>query len=488
VYADLAPLRRSRLHAKAVDVLQRSPVVEVARLAEHAYAAGPVSRPEATRWAIAAARQSSARFAHEDAVRWWLRAVESHARERDGDPQQQVELLLSLLRAQVDAGDAIGARETRNRAVLAADGLTDRDLRRRALVALDAPALWLLRQFDEPELGIVARLERELADLVVENDGDSEMRCRLLATLAEELYDVEPDPRCDELSVEAIAMARRLERPDLLVVALNARYLSTNRDTPGPQAGAIARELQELGARNGWPSFALLGYLLGASSDLHLGDLARADEQAAQADRLIRRLDLLLPRMQGMSYWVARRQLDGRFEESAALLREFGQLGFSWWAFDGLYAGQQLTQLFLSEQFQAADPSLIATAARARPSLAHDFQLLVDGGADRPNGWPEPAQDWAWLIMTVVRAETAARFGDDEVRRSTYKALLPFTGRFAYSASFGAPVDWYLARLAEALGEVDAARHHLLALEAACRRESLDWWGARSRSASLALT
>ena len=484
IYSDLPALRRSRLHARALEVLQQTPEVEVSRLAEHAHAAGPAARGEATRWAVEAAREASARFAHEDAVRWWLRAVESHSAERGGDPTRQVQLLLSLLQAQVNAGDAIEARETRNRAVVAADGLTDRELRCRALVALDAPALWLLRQFNELELGIVARIERELADLP---EADSELRCRLLATLAEELYDVVPDPRCDTLSAEAIAMARRLGRPDLLAIALNARYLSTNRNNPGPETEAMATELEQLGTGNGWPTFALLGHLLLASCALHFGDVERADEHARQADRLIRRLDLLLPRMQGMSYWVARRQLDGRFEEAAALLHEFGQLGFSWWAFDGLYAAQQLTQLFLAGQLENVDEATLTTAAHARPSLAHDIRLLAAGAPEGRIDWPEPTRDWAWLIMTIVRAEAAARFGDDDVRRSTYEALLPSTGRIAFSASFAAPVDWYLAGLAEAMGQPETARHHLAALEAASRRESLDWWAMRAKAAAAAL-
>ncbi len=488
IYADLAPLRRSRLHARVVQVLESRALPDVSRLAEHAYAAGSLARGQATRWSVAAAEQAHSRLAHEDAARWWGRAVESHAAQPDADPGEGLNLLMSQLGSQLDSGDATGARRTRNRAILAADLVDDLQAGDRALLALDAPALWLLRQFDEVEIGVVHRLENSLARLP---RSDSPARCRVLAALAVELYEAEVDPRCDQYSGQALAMARRLNDPALVAVALNARYVANNRDAHPDDMPVLASELVRLGADQGWPSVALLGEQMSSIWCLDRADLTAADAHATAAARLIRRLDLQLPRMQALSYTITRLQLAGRFTDSSTAIDQFAELGLNWWAFDGLLAAMRLTQLFVAGRLTEAHDDVIQAAGRARPSLAHD--VLVIRSADRglavqPSGWPVPARDWGWLSMMMVRASAAGVGGDTELRRSVYTQLLPFAGRIAHSSGFGMPVDWALAELATALLEPDAARSHLAALEGLAIRESLDWWADRARTASLALS
>lgn len=486
LYTDLAPLRRSRLHAQALGVLERRAAIDVSRLAEHAHAAGPVARQAATRWSIAAARQAGSRLAYEDAARWWRRAVDSHERDAAAEPSIRVELLMSLLRAQLDAGDAIGGRETRNQAVLAADLVADGQPSSRALVALDAPALWLLRQFDEIEFGIVERMESTLAALP---DEDSEIRCRVLAALATELYGGARDPRCDEYSAHAVAMARRLGDPRVLAVALNARYLSMNREMIPDESVTAGHELVALGEEHSWPDVALLGHLLLASALMYRGDLSAADQHAESGERLNRRLNLQLPHMQSLSYRASRLQLDGRFAEAARVIEDFAELRLTWWAFDGLVASMRLTHQFLSGEVADAPDELFTAAAAARPSLAHDCRLIRDARAGltpkSPPLWPEPVRDWGWLAMMLVRAEAASLVGDEGIRAKVYRDLLPFAGRISYSSAFAAPVDWYLAGLASSLGDRPAAARHLAALTAACIRESMDWWGTRARETQL---
>ena len=487
LYADLAPSRRARLHSRALAMLNRRPLADVSELAEHAHAAGPAGRREATHWSIAAAEQASKRLAYEDAARWWTRALDAQERDSDAESASRVDLLMALLRAQLDAGDAIGGRDTRNHAVLATAEFDDDAATARALVALDAPALWLLRQFDEVEFGIVWRLEATLSRLPAVDD---DLRCRVLATLAMELYDAEPDRRCDELSREAVDMARRLGDPAVLVFALNARYLAMNREIIPEESIDSGHELVAIGDAHGWAAVSLLGHLVLASSLLYHGDLTAADEHADLAERLNRRLHLPLPRMQALGYRLARLQLDGRFEESAALIEEFSELRLSWWAFDGLLAAMHLTQLFLSDALDKVTEPILAAASLARPTLAHDCRILIAAqSGEAPEAqldWSPPARDWGWMAMSLVRAEAVSVAGDDSIRQQTYHALAPYTGKIAYSSGFAAPVDWYLARLSHSLGDEVATKRHLDTLYAACVRESLDWWAERALKAGLA--
>lgn len=119
LYHGLSPLRRARLHAHALEVLEAAGRSGPVELAAHAAAAGPDAAPAAVRYAVAAAGEAQARSAYASAVRWWREAVDAEA-VRSREPSGRVELLLELVRAQLDAGDAVGALETRSAAIHAA--------------------------------------------------------------------------------------------------------------------------------------------------------------------------------------------------------------------------------------------------------------------------------------------------------------------------------------------------------------------------------
>lgn len=489
LYGDLAALRRSQLHVRAMEVLSHGMEADASRLARHAQSAGPAAGEAAVRWSIAAAEQAQARLGHADAARWWSCAVSAHTRYAAASPREHVELLLRLLRSQLDSGDAIGARETRNRAVVASETVDDLDLTGRTLVALDAPALWLLKGYDAVEPAAVARMDDVLGR---RPEGDSELTCRLAATLAGELYDGTEDPRCLELSQTAVEMARRLDRPDVLAYALNMRHLATNRNQLEDHRLTIGPELVALGEQHHLAAFTLLGHQLLRDALLTRFDVAGSDHHARVADRIISRLDLALPRMQSVAHQAARRQLDGRFEDAAALHADFARLQNSWWVMDPLLAAIHAEHLLLAGRTAEIDPDALPLIATVMPTVAHDLGLLsaADTAGTLPASpdWTPPPRDWAWLTVMTVRADAAAELGSDAVRARTYDELLPYASRIALSAGHAAPVAWYLARLATALGDSSTAGRHLVALSEACRRESLDWWAARAHETALAIT
>ncbi len=360
LYGDMAPLRRIRVHARAVEILERSPVPDVSRLAEHARAAGATARESSVRWSVAAADEARARLAHADAARWLSYAVDAHSRLLDADPRVRVELLLSLLRAQLDSGDVMAARDTRGVALVAADAIADVALTARALVSVDAPAMWLLKRYDDVELGLVARLERVLDELT----DDEELRCRLTATLAAELYDAGGDPRCETLSAAALDTARRLGDPALLAYALNMRYLATNRGHVVDERVAIGRELVTIGTGHGLPAFALLGHQLLSDALLSEFDVAGSDEHARAAERLNARLDLAVPRMQTSARRASRLLLEGRFDEALAVQDAFRRTLRTWWAAEDLTAAIAVETLLFADRLDDIEPQTLDRAAR----------------------------------------------------------------------------------------------------------------------------
>ena len=82
--------------------------------------------------------------------------------------------------------------------------------------------------------------------------GDSVLRVRVLARLAEKLVFAEPPERAVELADEAVAMARRLGEPEALAAALMGRHAARlyaghapERHRIGEQALALAEELEQ---------------------------------------------------------------------------------------------------------------------------------------------------------------------------------------------------------------------------------------------------
>ncbi|MEV5408741.1 BTAD domain-containing putative transcriptional regulator [Thermopolyspora sp. NPDC052614] len=538
IYGDISSARRSELHLKALSVLERRPGPDLAMLARHAIAAGPPAAERAVRWASATARQSSARHAYEDAALWWRRAVDTHAALADADPAEHVELLLGLVRAQLDAGDGVAARRTRAEAVRAADGSGDPVLTARALTSLEAPGLWrLFNTYGDLELHTVRRIEDALAALP---PGDSELRCRLLGCLGMELLDVKVDPRCDTASAEALAMARRLVARGeadarLLAVTLNARYLSILTPERLAEVDAIGRELTELGL----PGSELLGHMILARTRLEVFDIEGADRAAERAAVLVERLDLPWPRFQHLLWTGARRLIDGDFAAADAAFAAAAEAGerlnlwhtqavlasavvirtvllgliapragrsgpvaasaegdftaladsdFAAWQEEGVgHPGSDAPALGgpHAREFDVASPEIEDLILQFSPIPAHRQIMRVlfahardDAPALREavkDGWREIPWDFSGLSSLCCLGWAQLAAGDTAAAAATYERLLPYAGRLSFGSSTF-PVGPVGYYLGRMAPDPGAARAHLDAAAERCERAGLTWW------------
>ncbi|MER7503385.1 BTAD domain-containing putative transcriptional regulator [Nonomuraea pusilla] len=486
---DVPPLRRAALHRDVMISLAALPGSEVAAIAHHAVEAGPAAYREAARWARAAAEQASLRMAYEEAAVWWGRAIDAHG-ACSGDPLDHVELLLRQVRALLDAGDLVGARRARADAVRAADRAeAGPELTARALTALDAPAKWTLRDpYEAVELRLVHRFETCLRML---SGADSPEHARLLGGLAQELYDGTGNPLCDSLSARAVRMARRLDDPLLLMGMLNARHLALTQPLHIPELRDLADELHSLALRAEAPGFELLAHMLFTNVRLETFDVQGADQAAARCDAMLERLPLPWPRFQHTMWRAARLTLDGRFDAADLAYAEAGRQAdrIDMWHADGLVAMGRVMLHHHQGTIAEAGPFIDATAV-FHPSMGRDariLQLCAQGRAGDArelarDGWRSPPKDWSWLNSSCLQAAAQAALGHVPACRASYAALLPFSGRV--SAWSGVmcmgPVDWYLALLATALGDADAARRHLASVAGAADRSGLRWWRDRA--------
>ncbi|MBB2912900.1 DNA-binding SARP family transcriptional activator [Streptosporangium becharense] len=491
--ADVAPMRKAALHREVMDVLSRRPGTDVAVIAHHAVEAGPTAYAEAVRWARAAAEQASLRLAYAEAAMWWGHVVAAHG-AREGDPAEHVELLLCQVRALLEAGDALGARQARAAAVRAADRAgAGPETTARALTALDAPSVWTLRNpYEAVELRLVHRFEAALRELP---ETDSPERARLLGGLAQELYDGTDDPSRAFLSFQAIEMARRLRDPHLLMAVLNARYLSlpTLPSYISEYLG-IAEEILELAVRTQAPAFELLGQMMLTHHKLEMGDLTGADRAATCCDALLERLPLPWPRFQHTVWRAARLALAGRFDDAEILYDEAGEQAerIGMWYAGAVVATGRMCMNHQRGTMADVGP-LVEAITGIHASMDHDARVLhlcARGRVEEARelvsgGWPTPPADWSWLTMTCLQGAAQAAVGDVPACQVTYSALLPYSGRISVGsavASLG-PVDWFLALLASALGDHDACVRHLKTVGRLAGQTGLMVWRDRAMAA-----
>ncbi len=471
-YARLGAVRRSRLHARALPLLMKAGRLNPAQLAVHALDAGPTHAGEAVRWSMAAATEATSRHAPDSALHWWRAASDADRNAALPDPVRRVTVLLGLVRAQLDAGDAVGAIETRSEAVGAASEVGDPALVIQALTALDGPLVWLPRPMGRVNRAMVQLLEHALSPTPRPSSAE---RCMLLATLAIELYAPGEEARCDDLTAEALHLAERLGDTRKLAFALNARIAATAFPGREQERAEVADRLVELGRASELASFELAGHQLASRLRLQLFEVRVADAHAARARGLADQLRLPLPAMQQRLWECSRRALAGDAEAALRLLDEAADEDWPWWGREAMFAAVRLTLHLRSGAFTGA-AALIDLAAQVRPRMAADAKAVVssrDGGGSEMSV-DLPARDWAWLSNGCIHAQAALALGDHDAMGATYDLLLPGSGMIASTGSFDAgPVDGYLADLAAALGRSEDERRHRDLLTRLSTREGL---------------
>ena len=215
-YGRLGAVRRTRLHARALRMLTEAGRLNPTLLATHARDAGPAHADETVHWSLAAATEATARHAPDSALQWWQVANDADRNATVPDSARRVRVLLGLVRAQLDAGDAVGAIETRAEAVQAASDAGDRALVVAALTSLDGPLVWLPRPMGQVNTAMIQLLEGALASTPEPSPAE---RCMLLATLAIEIYAPDQEARCEDLTAEALGIAEDLGDPKKLAFA-----------------------------------------------------------------------------------------------------------------------------------------------------------------------------------------------------------------------------------------------------------------------------
>ncbi|MBB2913452.1 DNA-binding SARP family transcriptional activator [Streptosporangium becharense] len=506
LYEDTPRIRRTRLHGRVFGALERVRSADVSALGYHALAAVTANTAgRAVPYAVAAGERAAGLHAYREAATFYAGALDLVE-----DDRQRLDLLCRLVRVQAHEGNVVAARRNRERALAVArrlgTGVT------RALTAYDAPVTWSIqpdRRIDEP---FVAALREALAGTgpggtpgggaaggaaspgttpgggatgggAADADARDEVRCRLLATLTFEL-EGHDDEECVAISAEALRLARRLGRPELVCLALNARYFVLLTPYRRDELEAVGRELVELGAAAGLPGYQMQGH-----HALFMVSLGRNDLAAARyhADRALEhsttgQLGLALGVLSMLDTLIM--LIGGEFERAAqrysAAAEQIAAAGGAN-AFSIGMVGRFVARL------AGGLPQDIPEMTAAYESIPKDLSellvraLVAEGRHEEARTFWEPGwearQDYYWLIRLALRAENAIALGDREVGERCYRGLLPWDGELAGLSSGSVtlgPVAHVLGDLAEFLGR-DGAAHYAKAVRVAEQVGSPHW-------------
>ncbi len=222
LYDELSALRRVRAHQRVAAALETlygdEPGEHVAELARHSVAATrPVDVLQTIHYARRAGDRALAHLAPEEAVAWYLQALELHDTLPAVAEDQRAELLIDLGEAQRRAGQP-AFRETLLEAAAVARRLGDTDRLVRAALANNRGLHSVAGISDSERVAVL----QEAVDAL--GDRDSSERARLLAALAAELTYSGEWERRRALAAEALSVARQVGDDATVARVLNVRH------------------------------------------------------------------------------------------------------------------------------------------------------------------------------------------------------------------------------------------------------------------------
>jgi hypothetical protein len=445
LYERLPIPARAQLHRQVGAAIEREygtgPGAQLTELARHfteAAATGEAAR--ALAYARRAGERAMGMYAYEEAAAEYQRAL--HALKFAGpDEPLRCELLLRLGEAQARASDDQQAEESCRRAAEIARRLGAPEQLARAALGLGE------RQVEGGLVNrqLVALLQEALDGLGPE---DSALRARLLARLSLELIFSDETDRTESLSLEAVAMARRLADPAALRTALATRWMAVWGPDGLAERTTLGAEMLRVARATGDRELELDGHANRAASSLESGDLQAVLAEIAAHARLAEELPVALHRWAATTMRALRALLDGAFDDAEWLAEEAVSLQpsrpnvmFTHLVQVALLRWEQGRLEELRDRLRGVvDRFPRADFARAWLSLA---DAEAGRGDDARRGLrslveqlPQRPRNGIWLPAVALAAVLAARLNEPEAAASLSTLLGPWAGHVvAFTAS-----------------------------------------------------
>jgi tetratricopeptide (TPR) repeat protein len=491
LYQEIPPAARAALHLRIADSIEHlhagSLDAYAAQLAHHYFEAvtngpadgtagsGSTSIERARSYARQAGELAARSLAYEEASRHFRMALHL----QDVGPEDAVArsgLLLQLGDADARAGDLDGARNT----FLQAAELARRngDARQLAVAALGYGG-----RFVWARAGRDRHLVPLLQDALVLLGGrDDRLRVRLLARLACAWRD-SPQHRehSAALSEEAVDLARRLGDPSTLGYALTGRYWAIWWPDNTRERMQVAEEMLAVAQSAGDTERVIDAHLALFMSHAELTQMALARAQLDAVERLAEELRQPAQVWLGAADQTVLALMAGDFHRAEALIRRETEQPYPGTPIRDDVSSARLHRFLL--QRELGTPEVLESTMRSsveefpwypfhRAALAC---LFVDLGREDEartvlmelarNEFEAMYRDSLWLMGISLASEACARLGDTSNAEILYGQLAPFTGGHAIGQGDGSlgAIDRYLGLLAQTMGRLGDAEHHLRA-------------------------
>ena len=497
LYHDISRLRRTVLHARVGEEMERLRPDDAVALAHHFDAAqAPVAAAKAARYLRLAAEQAEGRYAHREAAALWQQAVLSYAHAPGATVRGRLELVIGTIRTLSVAGERISARALRDDTLAEVVGLGDPELTARVIVAYTAHDLSPQHPTGEVPVELVDLIDRTLYKLP---PTFQELRCRLLASLAIELEQA-PDPRGESAAADAVVLARQLGDPVLLAAALNARFRRCYWTSTLAERERIGYELLKLGRVNGLVAVEAVGRQALVRCACAQGYFARADEHTTELERLATTYGLASAGAAAAWYRGVRHMVCGRFAEAERAYQHadeltnhagFGEVSQGFFPIStlalALWTGKLADHVAQCEQAYARSPEQSAEAYALTLHAAGRVDEAREVAASRH---PIP-RDMRFKIAMTLRGMVGLALNDYDRIVEAYNALRPLDDEVAGGDTGGyavlLPIAQLLGDLACRLGQLQTANAHYRKAREMAERANVPQWVAAARE-SLART
>jgi DNA-binding SARP family transcriptional activator/tetratricopeptide (TPR) repeat protein len=491
LYAGLGTTRRSRVHRRVAEALEDLCAGDVGRrieeLARHWIAASDPDK--GATYSKQAGEQALAKLAPDEAVRWFLRALEMRDTMSLPDQEERCELHILLGEAQRQAGRP-EFRATLLHAAELAEEMGDSDRMARAALA---NSRGFASNFGAVDGERVAVLERavELTRLT-----DPARCARLLSLQAMEMQ-FDPDYRRRRaLADEALALARAVGDDRTLPYVLRDHFHATWAVDTVDARRRTAEEMMDLAAGADDPLVGIWALDRTVHAAAESGRLAQASEALDALLILNEQLHQPGLRWHATYYAAGLAHLRGELDEAERLAEEAARLGEQGAEPDMIFIYFGQTSMVRVEQGRGSEVvDVLEQATANNPAVpaygAAHAAVLCDVGrnsdaAPRLAKWVDRGfaglpRDQIYSTALALWAKVAADVGSERAAAPLYDLIEPWRDQFVWNGANGyGSAEYYLGILAATLGSHERASEHFVAASRVHNREGVKIWEARN--------
>lgn len=503
LYEELSTAKRLRLHKAAGEVLERlsagDPDRLISELAHHYFEASALGEVDkAISYARRAGDRAMQQLAFEEAAEQYDRALQALDLSEGSRERERAELLLGRGRAQICSAEIPAAHESFRAAFRVAGQAGLPELMGTAALGIGD----VLTGVGAVSQELVEVLEEALAATAGQ---DSALRVRMLARLGEAYrFDAPTKHKEDELTREALAMARRVGDPSATTQALYGRIIALGQTRDAATQIRLATEMVETAIAAGDVERRLLALRLRMIMFFFTNRLIEARRDAEDYRRLADEARLPLYSWFSPLFESTWSYSEGRLEEAAALVDEAVRAGTKAgdpnvlrFALTGMLS--VAVALGSAERLEPVLQALKEPAAARWLWSQNIWAVLAAGHEDEArrllrdlvtSDFEPLNNDFGQLWSLGVLAEASRQLHETTVAQFAYETASPYSTRIAvpgYLVSTNGCGHHHLGVLATVLERYDDARYHLDAALQLHRAAGFDYLTAHTRLAQARL-